>query len=70
MDNTTQERRLQVLAGQLATNVDSVDVLSRSATSAADVSVLSDPHSSEEPYAIALPEHLTPEGPWHVYRCL
>jgi hypothetical protein len=57
-----QSRRLQVLGGQLAAGIadDVRQELSRSDAAAG--------HPGEDGYAVALPEKLTADGPWNVYR--
>jgi hypothetical protein len=59
-----QARRLQVLGGQLATSIagDVRHELGRSEAAAHQ-------ELGECGYAVALPEKLTPDGPWNVYRC-
>lgn len=60
MADDSARQRLQVLAGQL-------DVLSRAECKGSSEPA-EDLVASEDAYAVALPEKLTPEGEWTVYR--
>jgi hypothetical protein len=68
MEADAAERRLGVLADHIAAAtvnaIPDVAQLAANPTSAALGPLLEDP----EAFAIPLPEHLTPDGPWHVYR--
>lgn len=63
-------RRLQVLSQQLGPSPEHGDQpqLERVHTSGNEPSAEFNQLGADEPYAISLPEKLTPEGPWHVYR--
>ncbi|KAI8468294.1 MAG: hypothetical protein J3K34DRAFT_427744 [Monoraphidium minutum] len=61
------ERRLEVLAQQLAPDAHEIRQLMADPTSAQDV-VVGDMLMAEESYAVALPEKLEAEGSWDVYR--
>ncbi|KIZ03320.1 hypothetical protein MNEG_4636 [Monoraphidium neglectum] len=60
------ERRLEVLANQLAPNAEEIKQLVLNPTSQ-DL-VAGDPLMAEEAYAVPLPETLQPDGSWDVYR--
>jgi hypothetical protein len=58
--------RLSVVAGQL-TYSDAASSISRHDT--AGILPMATPAAEQQKvYAVALPEKLTPKGPWHVYR--
>jgi hypothetical protein len=68
MEADAAERRLGMLADHIAAAtvnaIPDAAQLAANPTSAALGPLLEDP----EAFAIPLPEHLTPDGPWHVYR--
>ncbi len=67
-----QQRRLQVLEGQLSqlsSSNEDAQQLAMQHTKAAEPPVTAEVLADEGAYAIPLPEHLTPEGSWQVYRC-
>lgn len=76
MDDTQTQRRLDVLANQLAGQI-SVDLLAeqgqqihRAPTSGQSTDARMQQLMEEGPeYAVTLPEKLQPEGSWQVYRC-
>jgi hypothetical protein len=61
-DMDSQSRRLQVLGAQLAADIGQQVQQELSRSDAASTM------PGQDGYAVALPEHLTPDGPWNVHR--